>query len=332
MKGHRMSAAPIARYCAKGPIVSGPYAVRAATQSTCFHALCSDPDSPNTKRLFDLLDPAERADLAEWHRPPDVKVGDVLLRYSEAEKELEVAISTDGYPCRPDDPDCLSVGHLDIAWVVEIDGIRIAYVPDIKRSEWTTPDGPESLQIHAYGLTFAMSRKCDYYCPGIWAAKEGVWQWGALVEIGSPRSIELLDNVLAALSNLPDANHQYTVGAHCMRCWGREYCPAWLIPPEHATTELQPFTEPGMALTPESGLRLLLLAERAEDTAAKVKKNIQAAVAKGLRITDGQRVYRPVQMPGRKSLDKAAMEAAGINTKDYTKEGSPYARWDWGKA
>jgi hypothetical protein len=212
--------------------------------------------------------------------------------------------------------------------VIEVDGLRIAYVADIKRSEWTVLDGPDSLQFHAYGFAWAGKLGADAYCCGQWAAVEGLWLWGDVVELDSMRSLEIADRVAAAAEH---TGTEYSMGAHCMGCYGRLRCPAYVLPPSQAAGELAAFTEIGPELAPEKAAELLLVCKRASDTAKAVEAEIKERVRRGLVVTDGNgKTFRPISMPGRKSVDQDALSKV-VDLSKYEKKGEPYYMFRWGK-
>lgn len=329
MKGNRMSSLPVAQFCGRASELSQIGSGRAAAQSTAFHAVCAGAADAEVK-LARLTDD-ERAELRDWHRPADVVLGDITLRYADAEKELEVAITSAGRYCLPSDPDCLSVGHLDFAWLVTINGQRWAFVADIKRSEYTVSDGPESLQLHGYAMAYADKVGADVYVTGIWGAVEGTWWWAAEpVVLGSKRSVELADAVLHAAAN---KSTDYALGAHCSGCYGRLHCPAYVLPPEVAGTSLAPFSSGDIELSGEQAAQLLATIKRFRDTADKVEAEIKERVRRRLLEVenDNGKVYRPVECAGRLSLSKARLAAAGIDPEAFMERGKPFERWGWVK-
>lgn len=327
--GQRMSSLPIVQYCGPAGRLSQLGAGRSAAMSTAFHALCAG--APNAQQLMDLLSEDELQEIMTWKRPEDIQLSDaVTLRYDSAEKELEVAIDKFGAACDPKSKRAVSIGHLDFAWCIDVHGRRIAYVGDIKRSEWTTLDGPRSLQLVAYGLAYATMRDCEAFACGIWSASEGTWQWGELVEFGSPEAVVLAKRVVAAATN---ASEEYSMGAHCHGCYGRMRCQAWVLPPEVAQTSLAPLTEGG-ELSPEKALQLLLLLQQVEDTVDHAKKGLQAYANRigGIRDAATGKVWRPTVCNGRESCSAASLrKQLGPEAEKYISPGKPYQRFAWTK-
>lgn len=294
--------------------------------SHAFHAQCAG--APEAASELARLTEAERAEVATWKRPADVVVGDVTLTYGAAEKELEVGLNSVGEYCKASDPDCVTVGHLDMAWVVDVGGGRWAFVADIKRSEFTVSEGPESLQLQSYGLAYASKVKADVYVTGIWGAVEGRWWWSdAQVMVDGFDHLDVLARVLAAAQNTsPD----YSMGPHCRGCYGRLRCPAYVIAPSHAAGELAPFTAVGADITSEQASKLLLLTKRVKDMAEHVENELKERVRRGLEIADGNgKVWKPVECQGRESLSKRLLERAGLDPSSFMERGKPYERWGW---
>jgi len=294
MKGHRMSSLPIAQYCAQAPRLSQVSASRAAVQSSAFHARCAG--DPKGDKLVALLTPEERAEMESWAKPADVTLpSGVTLRYDDAVKELAVALDENG--CATDNEEsALTVGHLDLAWVVHVDGAKVAYVGDIKRTAWSCPDGPESLQLHAYGQAFADKHGCDAYVPGLWLLDEEQWQWGALRDLLDFGTLAITQRIVAAAGNADEDG--YHTGPHCRSCYGRMHCPAHMLPVSDPVSALEPLTKPD-ALDDESALSALLLYQSAQDLMKKVKDNLEAYAERNGGISDGNgKIWAKCMAPG----------------------------------
>lgn len=311
--------------------------MRAAAQSTCFHGVCSG--DPRATEMMALLSDDELTEMMAWKRPGDVDLGEgLVLRYADAEKELAVALTATGDYCEPDSPDAITVGHLDFAWVVETrpNGIRIAYVADIKRSEWTVKTGPDgSLQLHAYGLAYAGKHKCDGYAVGIWSAIEGLWSWSGIVDLESERAMQLALRVTGAARNV---GGDYSMGPHCRDCYGRMRCPAWLLPPEMAQTSLAPLVRGGVELTHDRAAQLLLVYQRYSDAAKQVHASLQEFARRngGIRDKESGKVWLPVVCQGRESVTVAAVRELadklgdeGEPLRQLITKGKPYEQYRW---
>lgn len=267
--------------------------------SKAFHAKCAG--SPDAFRLIGALSPIERDEIAEWKMPADAVVNDwCVLDYASSVKELEVGLDHFG-GFTSEQEGALTWGHLDFAWVREVEGMRVAFVADIKKSVWTTPEGPDSLQLHAYGMAFAQKTDCQAYCTGIWAAKEGKWLWSTdIVVLGGPKSDELWQRISGAAMNAGEAS----TGRHCDSCYARLHCPEYLLPgvvTDALAKEVaihDPKDIENLTLIQAEVVRLINWADRAEELAELVKKNLREAVRRGrLVIEQDGKVWTPVEMP-----------------------------------
>lgn len=302
----RMSSLPLAEKCGAAASLSARHGSgRPAAMSKAFHAKCAG--APEAFRLIGALSHAERDEIAEWKAPADALVNDlVTLDYPSAAKELEVGLDVFGEFVDIAE-NALTWGHLDFAWLREVpidegSGLLVAFVADIKKSVWTTPDGPESLQIHAYGRAFAKKVGAQAYCTGIWAAKEGKWLWSTeIIHLDGPRAQEIWERISFAASNTGEAS----TGRHCDSCFARMHCPEYLLPgaitnriaPE-ASLAISEEQFAGLMLTPGEAVRLLVWAKRAQELGEAVEKNLREAVRRGqLVIEQDGKVWTPVEMP-----------------------------------
>lgn len=310
--------------------------------STAWHSRCSGAVDAE-QQLLRLTD-EERAQVDSWKKPDDVmlpkgaklKGPDGLRRdqlidylpYSLAEKELEVGLDAWGHYCDPKSPACISIGHLDFAWVVEMpDGMRIAYVGDLKKREGTTEDGPYSLQLQAYGLAYASLRDCDAYICGIWAGEEGTWTWmKQFVDLDSSESVDIWLKVKAAILN---TEGDFCTGAHCTGCYSRFKCPAHVLPPETAVGTLA-ILDGNTEITPDKATELVLAIGRAEDAIETAKKAMKAwAMRNPGKIRSSGKVWTASQRDGRESLDKDALFKAIPDAVKFLKQGKPYTEFRW---
>jgi hypothetical protein len=328
-----MSSLPVAQHCAEGPRLSSLTAGVTALQSTAFHAKCAG--DPRADALIAALTDEQQREIATWQPPADAEVllpagGSITLRYQDAVKERAISVDANLSPVSSAErPEAISTGHPDLYWVASwgspVEG-PVVYVGDMKRSEFTTLEGPDSLQLIAYGLALAIECDAIGFVTGIWGLKEGRWWWGDFVEMGSRRSVQLAERVVAAIQN---TNPGYVVGSHCRQCYGREHCPGWLIAPEYASTSLGPLTERSeLRLDNASRLRLLLEVQRVEDMAEKVKRLLRA----GPPISDPHtgKVYKPVQMPGREAASVPVLrKALGPDAEQFITKGKPFEQWRW---
>lgn len=322
----RMSALPAAKYCGMAAELSAQHgAGRPAAMSRAHHASCAD--APEAKRLFMALSPHERDEVKCWQKPTPIIVNDsVVLDYPSSVKEIEVGLDVFGEFVDTKE-EALTWGHLDFAWVREIPfgdrTLRIAYVADIKKSVWTTAEGPDSLQLHAYGRAFAKKMGCDGYCTGIWAAVEGEWMWSMdIVMLDGPAASAMWTEIAYAASN----KGEYAFGDHCRSCFARMHCPEWTVAPEHAMTALAPFAGDRSLITSEVANKLLLEAKRAKETAEYVTGEIQEMVRRGMLEVydqDGKK-YGPVPCKGRERVD---LDMAREKAPELITRGAPYEQF-----
>lgn len=324
--GHRMSSLPVVQYCGRAGELGQMGAGRAAAQSSAFHALCAKSD--NADELCSRLTDDEYREILQWRKPGDVDLGKGrVLLYSKAEKELAVALDASGSYVDPSSPDAVTIGHFDFGWVVEMHGVKLAYVADIKRSEYTVAEGVDSLQLHAYGLAYATKHTCDGYVVGIWAAIEGQWQWSEIIDLETRDAADIARRVVRAATN---SSREFAMGPHCRKCYGRFRCPAWLIPPELAQSSIGALTEGG-ELTDEKAAELLLLIQRDEDTRDQVLKSLKDYAGQRGGIRHGGKVWKPVMCQGRETLSAELLKktfGADALAPCITR-GKAYERFGW---
>ncbi len=326
----RMSALPIAQFCSQGAVM-GVGAGRAAAMSSACHALFSN--APEADSLLARLTEEERDTVLEWQKPTDIKLGEVVLRYDEAAHEVPVAFTAKGQPCEHGSPDALTEGHLDMAWELVVNGKKLAYIGDLKKTQWTTLDGPDSLQLIAYGFAWALKHGCDAFCCGIWMLTEGEWHWGDLVWLDSDRAGELWEQVVAAATN---TGGEYATGAHCRGCYNRLRCPAFLVAPGAVSNGLA-ILQRELTHSDGDAVRALLLEAQAAKDAIKVIEDTarEYAVRFGLKDPETGKVYKAIQCGGREGFDtKALKRDAEIDPAlepalKYFKKGRPYEQWRW---
>lgn len=324
MRGNRPSSLPIARFCAKSPALSLG-AGRAAAMSTVWHARAAGKDWQDA---YLRLTPEERADIDGWKVPTDIRLDEnTLLRYRDAHKETPVALGDYCEWVDPSDPNALTAGTCDFYWHIG----RTLFVGDLKKSEYTEPDGPRSLQIVCYALALAAKAAhhglaIDGFVCGIWHAEEGTWEWGDYVALDSDVCGQLWDEVRAAALH---TEGDFNTGKHCRRCYSRERCPAYLVPPDGANESIVRFLTG--QLTHESALELRLLLERVEKTAKTAKASLQIWADKNGGIKDGDgKVWRKVQCKGRPMLNATALEADHPELfREYYRQGAPYDQYRW---
>lgn len=329
----RPSSLGVAEFCPRAVELNEQSGIsRAAIMSTAWHAKLAGNDT-----LIGELHPEERKEVASYgtpttaiaHGPGDHDGGRyglpaVELDYESAEKELHVKVW--------ERDDLITEGTLDFAWVRDVGGQRWAFVADLKRNTWAIPDGPDCLQLAAYGHAYAALRGCVGYTPGLWSGTDSEWTWGQPVDLTSPEALDLWLRLKRAAKNdhrlipedKPDAR-RYVTGAHCGACYGRQRCPEWFWevyqdPPEEELNE-------------ENAARLLLRAKAMAEQAERITDAVKVYAERGGVVKDpatGKR-FLPVTCKGRLGLDKEAVEKAGIDLSKFQKRGKPYQQFDWRK-
>jgi PD-(D/E)XK nuclease superfamily len=155
---------------------------------------------------------------SQWAPPPGTRcevawgLGHDGRYVSVDEPEPHIYVSRDGSPL-------LTAGRADAVWLSP--GGTTLYVVDWKTGRWPVTPAPANLQVNAAGL--ALGYEADtfmgsgYYVPGIYYARDGVFDWGDPVEMDFP---DMWPEIKAAalLDETPRP------GPHCETCWERCSC------------------------------------------------------------------------------------------------------------
>lgn len=334
----RPSALGVSEFCPTSVALSEASGIsRSAVMSSAWHAKLAGNDT-----LIGELHPDERKEVSTWGTPTDAIVRHdnflvtqypngtqeeqtlfVELKYEAAEKELHVQVW--------ERDNLITQGTLDFAWTVSLaDGRRWAFVADLKRSTWAIPDGPDCLQLAAYGHGYAALRSCDGYTPGLWSGTDSEWSWGTPVDLTSPDALDLWLRIKRAARNdarqLTGDKARAVTGAHCKNCYGRMRCPEWFWgvyqdPPEEE-------------LTSDNAARLLLRAEAMIEQADAIKESVKVFAERGGVVKDPAtgKVFLPTVTKGRESLDKEALLKAYPDAAKYWRRGKPGQTFGWRKA
>lgn len=276
------------------------------------------------------LTPEERTDIDSWLVPTDIILNadtGLVLRWKDAVKEFAIGLGDWCEWVNPKDPQALTAGTCDGHWLIG----SVLYVMDLKKGEYTEPDGPRSLQVRCYALGLAAwyasagTEVTGYVC-GIWHAQEGTWEWGEYASLDSPECARDWEEVSAA------ANHvdgEFSKGPHCRRCYARQRCPAYLMPPEEMAGSLVRFLSG--QLSGADALELKLALERVKDTIAAAKQALEAHADATGGIRDGQgKIWRAVKCQGRPGLNANALEREEPEIfRHYYKRGEPYDQYRW---
>jgi len=301
--------------------------------STAWHAKLAGNDT-----LICELHPDERKEVATYGTPTDAFVPDptdtsaddaekvpVKLDYESAEKELHVKVW--------ERDTLVTEGTLDFAWVREVGGRKWAFVADLKRNTWAIPDGPDCLQLAAYGHAYAALRGCVGYTPGLWSGTDSEWTWGTPVDLTSPEALDLWLRLKRAarndhrLKDKPD-QRRFITGAHCGACYGRQRCPAYAA----LTSEAHlPALE--VDINEESAAEWLLKAKAMAELAERITDNVKVFCDRGGTVKDPAtgKVYLPTVTAGREYLDKEALLSAYPDAKNFWKKGKPGKMFRWVK-
>jgi GNAT superfamily N-acetyltransferase len=324
MIGNRPSSLPIARFCARAPALNVG-AGRAAAMSSVWHARSAGHD---WKDAYERLTQDERDDIDSWRLPSDIILENVCLTYADARKEVRCGLAMDGSFSIL--PEALTVGTCDFHWFVD----GVLYVADLKKSEFTEPDGPRSLQILCYALALTAMYEHEGHAvrgfvPGIWHATEATWEWGDFVDadlFSSARDEAWAAVRAAALHTEGD----FSTGAHCRRCYSRGKCPAYLVPPEHANDGISKYLVAD--LDGARALELRRFLERVQTTIETAKERLEAYADANGGIVDAEagKVWKASTVKGRARIDTKSLEADHPElVQKYVTQGAPHVQYRW---
>lgn len=199
-----------------------------ADRGTLGHALfegwclgqVSHSEDPELQGYLDCL-------AAQW-RPPGtfeaevpwgLDAGGNYVEVIEHEPHVYVARPlADGGPL----PFVLTAGRADAVWVSDATPAGPLLVVDWKFGKWPVDPARVNLQVNAAGMALALRSFCRAYIPGIYYARDGVFDWGDPVAVGSPEWKAMFEEIKAA-ALLDDKPHP---GDHCGKCWSRSRCPS----------------------------------------------------------------------------------------------------------
>lgn len=296
---------------------------REALVSTAWHAKLAGNLAP-----YRELHPDDRKEVDSYGAPTDCPVpdGEGALDYESAEKELHVQVT--------ERDTFITEGTLDFAWVRTVRGRKWAFVADLKRNTWAIPDGPDSLQLAAYGHAYAHLRGCVGYTPGLWSGTESEWTWGTPVDLTSPEALDLWLRLKRAAKNdarlhpnNPDKQRHVT-GAHCSSCYGRMNCRAW------GDMALHALNTGHEEINNDTAGHILLAAKAAAEHADQLIESLKEFAIRGGVIRDHKtgKTYLPTLCKGKKGLDQEALKASGVDLEKFQKTGKPYQQFSWRKA
>lgn len=322
-KGNRFSSLPIAEKCARAPGLSSIASDRSAAVSSCFHAKMAN--DPKWRDMYLRLSPDEQDEMDRMRKPQVIVLeGGAVLDYEQMFREAPLGLSEFCGYLPKGHPDCMTEGTADGYCIIG----RTLYLMDIKRSEYTTLDGPRSLQLIGYALAACAKHagEVDGFVCGIWAAIDGLWTWGDYVALGSDECFELWERVRAAALNV---DGDFSRGRHCIGCHGRRYCPAYLMPPKDMAPGLERYF--AAPLDDDcAAMDALDIVERAEATCKKLREALKERARRNP-ICDGEgKMYAPVKCSGRVTFDSKRFEADHPEmARDYMKTGADYEQIRW---
>jgi hypothetical protein len=326
----RISSLDQAQFCGRSAALAAKHgAGRPAAMSTAFHARCAQTDG--AERQIAALTDDERKEVFEWHKPATVVIDHVTLDYAEAMKELQVGLSRWG-EFEPYDRKPIARGTADMVWIAVMNGQRIAFVGDIKKTIFTV-EGPDTLQLQAYGWAAAKLHECDGFMTGLWLATEGEWIWSEeLVLFDTPRAELIWERIFHAATN--DTSEAVT-GPHCEGCYGRTHCEEYLIPAAALVRANLPAVGEAALSDPARAGALLAQVSAAEKLLAAWKENLKAAVKRGeVKVSDGNGLrWVPIMHKGKETIDREKLLLElGDDAQRFIKRGARYPQMHWVKA
>lgn len=116
-----------------------------------------------------------------------------------------------------DGGELLTAGRADLAWEEK----GVIQVVDWKTGKWPATAAMMNLQVNAAGIALAEKLGAISYAPAIYYARDGAWDLGEEVPVGSAVHHGMLREVIAAALLPPEPRP----GDWCSRCWERKACP-----------------------------------------------------------------------------------------------------------
>lgn len=224
----------------------------------------------------------------------------------------------------------ITAGTLDI--LASKRDVLIRVVIDLKKREQygagRLADPDDNDQLNAYALASTPEGGSYRTCLLLFGdgQVEALWSRTYTAETWAP----ILARITAVNERSGGAEPKGTAGPHCGACYPRLHCPNWALPAHQGPTELAPLTAPG-GLTADNVGRALLATMALEEVAGKARDQLKAWVQEHGPIVVGGRQWGPVTMPGRMSVDTAALEAAGLYER-FAKVGRPFTQFRMTKA
>lgn len=195
----------------------------AADKGTRFHALveewCRDPSRvpfADDREIQEWLDKLRE----KWHPPVGCRTEVAWglspdgehLHVEERPKDSHIYLSMAGKPL-------LTAGRADACWP-DYESITL-WAVDWKTGTWPVPAARENLQANAAARALAKRFGARQYVPGIYYARDGVFDWGDPITVGSVED----DAVFARIKASAELDETPRPGDHCFACWEKRACP-----------------------------------------------------------------------------------------------------------
>lgn len=323
--GNRPSSLAIARLCGLAPVLGrSSGASRSALVSSACHALWSD--APEAPELMAKLTDEEREAIGKWKKPKPIDVRDAApVGYDGMVKEVYVSCDEYALWVSADRPH-LNGGTIDFCFVFEFEGRRIVFIGDLKRTRWSSSEGPNGMQLAAYGFAACAQFDADGYLPAFWYLEDAEWNIGDVVWMGTPQARAKWKELLVALRN---RDGRAVTGDYCDSCWERSHCPEYLalgLKGNEATAKVLR----GDDVTPAEALEALVAFEAQAKAAELGRDRLKAMVkASEVEIRNGKgKRWLPVIMPGRKR-GPSVEECERLGHGSLVKQGPEYEQMKW---
>lgn len=197
----------------------------AADRGRVFHQAVDDWVARGNLPMVDDLEIQGWLDLlmSQW-APPVSTVTEVAWGLSPSGEYLEVDEPEPHVYVARNGSSLLTAGRLDVGWTqgANIYGDRphIAACCDWKTGRYPVTPAHRNLQCNAGGMALAQKLGAEAYLPGVYYTRDGFFDWGEPVLLGSPEHQAMFAEVkmAALLDGTP------VPGSHCSSCWERKRC------------------------------------------------------------------------------------------------------------
>lgn len=218
-----ISASALARNCGYARVLSAARprpatTVEAADRGTAFHKAIEGWIQHHEYPQVDDLEIQGWIDLLASQWTPDVT----------AECELAWGLTPDGNYVEVTEPEphkyvaplgwpLLTAGRADLAF----ERRGVLYVVDWKTGKWPVTPAADNLQVNAAGIALAQKYGATSYCPAVYYVRDGAFDEGDDVPLGSREHEQMFEAVKTA-ALLGDEPRP---GPWCSKCWERKQCP-----------------------------------------------------------------------------------------------------------